>query len=197
MSNQMLQNNQMDQSALISAKYNEFRALYKEMTGKSETISRADYRCFVVELEQFMQLDLMLAQYLSLHHIVDKNSNVEIIHKDGNDLVYSSFDMFLSGYNQAYLFLTKEIEINYNVVMLDPSTSKLKEYVINIRLASGMVVHDGSVPDFMSFFPDMKLINYSYKINYVDYIVGNALANVVEGWVQSLKLVPENKMLKF
>lgn len=162
------------------------QALYREITGKTEKMSRQFQRRVVIKLEDLRQLVYRLTQTLEQYDVIEKNVSITLSHDGDDTLKFSSFERFTL-YDQTKTSPIKYILITYEFLLKAARTEKHFNYKLNVAISPFVL---SEIDDASSFnIPLSVLIGPTVvaELEYVDYVVARSLLSAVDDWDRSLE----------
>jgi hypothetical protein len=175
------------------------QAIYNELTGKSEKISKSFNKPIQVEFLDVQNLNNKILQALEQYNIVSENCSVTIFYIDDTKDRFSSFERF-GLHNAGSSSSVESILFKYNFLILLPKTKQPQTYTISIRLASRVAVAKRMESEFYGIPPQIFRLmgNRSavVEVEYIDYMVARNLINVFDEWFKAIPSGVENKFIQ-
>lgn len=173
--------------------------IYKEVTGKTERISRqfdVNHRTDFSDLEN---LNSKVEQLLEQYHVKEKNCIVSFFHADDCSERFSSFDR-AQVYESGSASPIETVQIEYEFLIVLPIAKKPQSYKITVDIHSRAAMVDklkeGSVIQ-RRLYSAFSSGTGSITIEYIDYAVARTMMTAVAQWFESLDQSPTPAVLKW
>lgn len=171
--------------------------VYKDITERSETLSK-DYDVnHQVKFEDIEQLNCKVEHLLEQYNVVEKNCFVTFYHVDDSRESFSSFDRSRA-YEAASLSPTESIRIEYIFLIVLPIAKKPQQYKISIEIQSraGIIFKSKKETGMTERVLEIMSAKTGYlSIEYIDYAVARTLMHAIDQWFTGLPATPKNKIL--
>ncbi|MCP3047341.1 hypothetical protein K6X13_09550 [Xanthomonas euvesicatoria pv. allii] len=167
-----------------------FQQAYKELTGKSESLSKNYKVSFKVDFNDLEQLNSTIEQLLEQYHVKERSCSISVYHIDDSKESYSSFDRFRI-YETGALSPVENIVLEYRFLVILPLVNKPQVYKVSIDLMSrvGMIKKAKEEESFFGsrFFYFYAQNTATVSIEFVDYAVARNFRLSIDHWVNSLR----------
>jgi len=169
----------------VSLTFQEYQAVYSEITQKNENIHKVYDKSFILKKPDINHLKGLLDDILRQYNIVSVNTNLTVFQSDNTQKTYSSIENFLA--IETTSKATEQIVIEYDILIQAPNIEKKQNYKITIKMASDIVVFEkmrDSIP--VELLGMIEKNNIDVKIDYIDYTVAKSVLNVIDEWVEDI-----------
>ncbi len=157
------------------------QAVYNELTGKTEELSRHYDKPFQVTFADLEQLNIKYTQVCEQYHIESSTTAVSVFHLDDTKEVFSSFERFRI-YNTSATSPVEQVVLKYSFLIVLPKTRKPQTYTVEIRVVSRIAALRKLRRDAPPFVRVLGGQTAFVRVEYVDYMVARSLLAVTEGW---------------
>lgn len=175
------------------------QAIYHEVTGKTETLSKTLSGNVVVRIDDLIRLFDMVRNQMEHYKVVFAPvSNVIVKYNNEKSMNYSSWERFEAiEINDVDVVSEIIIRIEFGIHL--PSTPQPQRFILNISIDSSLPILIGKKqgsfsPESFGFFfvtrqpwPTVRI-----SIDFVDFLVAKIFSNVVEEWFKGLEKTPES-----
>lgn len=162
------------------------QALYHELTGKTESLSKFFDRQVLIVYEDLRQLNFKVLQQIEQYKSIGRNVTIKVNCTDERSQTFSSWEKF-SQYDQSSTAAVSEIFITYEFLVELPAVKKFHRYKLEIRLVSGVAAGNFLSPFRMGLFRITGMpAPIIVRIEYVDYLVAKNFISTIDEWVKSL-----------
>jgi len=173
------------------------QAIYNAVTGKTEKLSKAFSKNYLIKLDDFYQLDQKCSQACSQWEVLQKNCSITVNHLDDNKEVFSSIERFKI-YDMSRKAPTESVTYEFNLLLRLPDTEKPQPYKITVRAMSQVTMlermhRDMTPPSFIRLFSAGGVV---VEIDYVDYVVARNMLSMIESWINEVETAPKCQWLK-
>ena len=175
------------------------QSIYNEITGKKETTTKRLKDAHEIKIVDLEQLNIKIKQLHEQYNIISSNCSVNIFHIDDCKEQFSSFERFKL-YDSSSMSPCENILLEYNFLILLPSTQTTQSYSIKINLVSRVGVNKKSQSEHgfsRRFFGVMGKITGMIEIEYIDYTVARNFMVAIEDWYSSVTKNKTSKLIEF
>lgn len=164
--------------------------IYKEVTGKSEKITKQYEFNHGVEFSDLENLNSKIEQLLEQYHVLEKVCSVTFFRVDDCNERYSSFDR-ARAYEAGSTSPIENVRIEYNFLIVLPVAKKPQPYKLVIDVHSREAIRE-KLSDGPMF--QRRIMNALDKstgqivVEYVDYAVARTMINAVTQWFESVEM---------
>lgn len=167
------------------------QALYREITDKSESLSKAFSVTRITKKADIEQLCIKFQQIAGQFNVVGANCTFIVRHTNGFVNSFSSLPNFLQ-YDENYPTAIESISVEFGVLIKNPVSNKNFDYKIDVTVRSVDVNDDTSQSEFLEL---MGAVSVYAKITYADYVIARTFLAAIEEWVDGLEQIKPNKFL--
>ena len=160
------------------------QAIYHEVTGKTEKLSRYYSDNYIFEFDDLAQLIQKFGQQLEHYSVIGPTISVRVTHQNRESVTYSSWEKFL-GYDSSRVEPVTEIYVRINFAIKLPTVTKHQNYTIGIRCQSLIAEALDDEDDYAPFIARRNSL--WAEIEYVDYLVARAFIGIVEEWQSGVR----------
>lgn len=177
-----------------------FQQIYRDVTGKSEKISKFYDVNFCAVWGDFESLHQRIEHMLEQYNVVEKSCAVRISYTDDSHERFSSFDRSRV-YDAGSMNIVESVTIEFNFLIVLPVAKKPQPYKITASLSSREGLrekarrHSGFEADLLSFMFSTRTAMVA--IEYVDYAVARTLQREIDKWFEGLHSSKPSKVLAF
>lgn len=169
----------------ISLTFQEYQAVYSELTQKNENIHKYYSKSFILQKTNIAHLKGLLDDILRQYNIVSLNTNLTVFQSDNTQKVYSSIENFLA--IETTQKATEQIVVEYDILIQAPNIEKKQNYKIVIKIESDLVVFEKMRDNLpIEFLDIIEKNNIDIKIDYIDYTIAKSILNTVDEWVEDI-----------
>jgi membrane protein YqaA with SNARE-associated domain len=201
MSSELIEHNESDESQMVNLgsipiSMKTVQSIYNEITGKTESNSKTLRSHHEISFSDIKQLDLKITQLYEQYNVVSHTCAVTIYHIDDRKEQFSSFQRF-ELYDSSSSSPCENIRLEYNFLIVLPSTRKAQPYKIEIDLHSRAALREKSDNEH-GLQKRISIIFATrtgrFSIEYVDYTVARNFEVAFEHWYSGVK---KNKGSRF
>lgn len=172
-----------------------FQQIYRDITGKSEKLSKVYSTSFMVVFGDFENLNQRLEHLLEQYNVVEKSCTVQISYTDDSHQRFSSFDRSRI-HDQGSMCVVESVTLEYNFLIVLPVAQKPQPYKIVINLSSREGLKEKAKRSSIFEGQLLALLFASrtgaMAIEYVDYAVARNLQGEIDKWFASLHATKSN-----
>jgi len=167
------------------------QAVYNAVTGKTEKLSRAYGKDYLISLEDLQQLNHKCEQACSQWEVLQRNCNITLHQLDDNKEVFSSFERFKL-YDTSKMSPCESIVYEFNILLRLPETEKPQPYKITVRVLSKIAMinrmeKEMGPPPFLRLFSSGHVV---VEVEYVDYVVARNMLSMIDSWISQVEQEP-------
>jgi|SRR6185312_3744887 len=172
--------------------------MYKEVTGKSERMTRNISCAHQTEFPDLENLNSKIEQLLEQYNVAEKSCSVTFFHTNDSTERYSSFDR-ARACEMGSTSPVEGIRIEYDFLIVLPVAKQPQPYKISINIHSRAAILDKlrSRQNFQAKF--LWLMGSeetgSISIEYVDYAVARNMMSAIVQWFDGLHQVQPSKLV--
>lgn len=163
------------------------QAIYNVVTGKTEKLTKAFNKSYLITLDSLKQLHHKCSQACTQWDVLQKNCSITVNHAGDNQETFSSFERF-NIYDVSRTTPVESIVYEFNILIRIPKVERPQNYKVTVRLMSRLAamkrMDDDLPPPFFRLFGQGAVI---IEIEYVDYVVARNLLGMVESWVNEIE----------
>jgi hypothetical protein len=174
-----------EQTNGVSLTFQEYQAVYSEITKKSENIHKIYAKSFMLKKPDISHLKGLIDDILRQYNIVSINTNLTVFQSDNTQKTYSSIENFLA--IETTSKATEQIIVEYDILIKAPNIEKKQNYKITIKMVSDIVAFEkmrDSIP--LELIDMIEKNNIDVKIDYIDYTVAKSILNVIDEWIEDI-----------
>jgi hypothetical protein len=177
-----------------------YQDIYHQVTGRTEQIRKRYTQSLLLGFAELEQLHHKVMQLCDVHRIVAKNEVVSVFHEKERKEQFTSFEKF-SGYNANTSSPTVSVVFKYNFSIIPAELQRPQEYIITVRLTSGVALlsqMEADAPSFMrGRFFGLGGGAAEITIEYADYVIARGFLEAFDEWVSGCKATPKSSTLTF
>ncbi|MBV9859591.1 MAG: hypothetical protein JO038_05755 [Alphaproteobacteria bacterium] len=164
----------------------QLQQIYKELTGKSETVSKSYDNPIHLTFEDMENLHHKIIQALEQYNVVSVTAGFTLYYSQNTKEYFSSFER-LRLHNAGASEPVESVLCKYEILIVLPNVAKAQTYEISIRMVSRLaivrVMQEGDVTRFIRIMGQRTV---SAEITYVDYTVARTFLAIVDEWVRTI-----------
>ncbi len=175
------------------------QAVYNELTGRTEELTKFVEAPFRLRFDDLKQLDAKIRQMFEQYHIASSSTTVTIYFGQEARETYSSFERF-SAFDSSTTKEVQNILLKYEFLIILPEAKRPQPYSLSIQLTSGLAVVKQAKAGLPRGLPAMAFLqgpSGKLSIEYVDYLVARTFLDTVSNWTDALDTSPLRQPLKF
>ena len=190
---------ELPDSKRIQLSVQEYQAIFNQITGRSEKITKGYSQAFDINFDEISQLHKKIIQVLQSYEVVAMNYSIIFYHKGEEKIEVSSLDKYDIRINEpieSILFSYKVSIKPTNISM--PKFNQPQNYTISVRFVSELALNEDIVnfrkklPYFMTTFSDIE--SARFNIEYVDYTIAQNIKNVIGQCIAGFKTLDNMKI---
>jgi len=163
------------------------QAMYREITGKTEKISKYYAASIELDIDTISQLFYRVTQTINQFGPIERSETITVNHLGDDKLTFSSFERFRL-YDTNKRAPIAAILISFNILIRSAQTEKPYNYKLTVRFLPFVLKE--AEQEGLSFRyligPYAERPLYA-EIEYVDYVVARSVISAVDEWVNSIK----------
>jgi hypothetical protein len=176
------------------------QAIYNEITGKSEELSKRYEKAFQISFADLEQLHAKIEQACEQYNIESRNETITLYLVDDTKEQFSSFERFRI-YNKSSTSAVESVLVKYNLLIILPKTRRAQSYTLSVRITSQITLMR-RMREEISRLPSglirlMGVQTAVVTVGYVDYMVARNLLTICDGWFDSIGISQTPRFLKF
>lgn len=184
----------------VSVALQHVQRIYREITGKSDVLSKDYDVAFRIEADDINQLNSRIKQALEQYSVTAGNCAVNVFFADDTRQQFGSFDAFAE-LNAASTSCVSSVEIKYNVLIVQPLTKVVQTFELSVRLLSRVAMEKqmrevGPIlpKEFRTFVIGTTA---EISVKHVDYTIARTLLDIADRWLSSCKNAKRPKWIDF
>lgn len=173
------------------------QALYREVTGKTETMTRTYKGNHIITLEDISQLCSRIDQTLQQYDVAEKTTSINVSHHKDDKLNFSSIERF-KFYEIAKAKPVSSLIMSFNFLIKVPETGKHFNYKLVVDITPFVLEeHEDLMAQYSLPFSRLNGPPITSNVEYVDYVVARSLLSACDDWVEGLKSIKQPKISKW
>lgn len=174
------------------------QSIYNEITGKKEELSKVLRENHFTEIDDLKNLNIKIEQLYEQYQIASKNCSITLYFLNDCKEQFSSFERF-NLFDSGSLSPTERICLEYNFLIILPTSQKPQSYKIEIELNSRATLRKRALSEsgfIRKFFGILGGHTGQITIEYIDYTVARNFMVTIEEWFKSIHKTQTPPLLK-
>ena len=173
------------------------QALYREVTGKTEKITRIHKQACIIKYEDIVQLAYRVNQTLEQYDVLGKSELITITHVGDDKYTFSSMHRF-SLYDTSKKSAISSTTFQFNFLLRSLTTDKHYNYRLSVRINPFVLEEVREESDeYLGPLSDFIGAPIFSEIEYVDYVVARNLLSAVDDWFNSVRRTEKTPIVDF